>query len=77
MADEEVSFVMVPVASSQINEVGYDAGSQTLRCRFKNGWLYEYDGVAAEAHQAMMQSPSVGSFFANQVKNVYTYRRVE
>ncbi len=49
---------MVPVESSNIAAIGYDAG--TLRVRFKDGAEYEYEGVTEAAHAALMAAPSKG-----------------
>lgn len=67
---------MQPVESSQIEAIGHDPESNTLRVRFKSGGEYEYADVPAEAHQALMAAPSVGSHFHKHVRNAFAATRV-
>lgn len=66
---------MVPVASSNLEAVGYDASSQTLRIRFHSG-TYDYFGVPSHIHQGLMNASSKGSYHATYIKNSYRYSRV-
>lgn len=66
---------MVPVASSNLEAVGYDASSQTLRIRFHSG-TYDYFGVPSHIHQGLMSASSKGSYHATYIKNSYRYSRV-
>jgi len=68
---------MTVVKSSQIEAIGYDAGSKTLAVRFKGGSVYHYDDVPAEVHAALAKAESVGSHFhANVKKAGFQYRKV-
>jgi hypothetical protein len=61
---------MTPVSSSQIAAVGHDAETKTLRIQFvKGNATYDYANVTTELHKSMMDAPSVGSFFSNNIKN--------
>lgn len=66
--------VMSPVASSNVNSVGYDAGSKVLRVKFNSGGLYEYMGVPPEAYSELMGAESVGRFLNQQIKPMYEVR---
>lgn len=61
----------LPVASSMINSVGYDAETQTLDVEFKDGRVYSYGGVPQSEYDNMMSAQSVGKYFAQNIKNVY------
>ena len=37
--------VMIPVVSSNVESIGYDGSTQTLRVRFLNGSTYDYKNV--------------------------------
>lgn len=51
-----------PVAnSSNVQSYGYDAESQTLEVKFKNGANYRYPRVSQAEFDALKQAPSVGA----------------
>ena len=64
------------VESSNISEVGYDEGSQTLEVLFRNGRMYQYFDVPPEVYQELVQSKSCGRYLSQQVKGRYRYARV-
>lgn len=60
---------LVPVESSQIKAVGYDAETQTLAVQFTRGdAIYHYPLVPKGAYMAMMACDSVGKFFGAYIK---------
>jgi hypothetical protein len=59
------------VTSSNIRSVGYDADKRLLEIEFNSGAVYQYDEVPLEVHQGLMAAPSVGSFFASEIKPHY------
>ena len=68
---------MVPVSSSNLSAVGYDAETQTLRVAFIGGGLYEYSGVPAAVHAGLMSASSHGSYFDVHIKKgPYRYRKI-
>ena len=64
------------VASSNINEIGYDMRTQTLEVKFLSGWVYQYYGVPEFLHKQIMQASSKGKFLNQYIKNAYPYSRV-
>lgn len=58
---------MTPVKSSNIKAIGYDAKSHTLTVQFNSG-TYDYHGVPADVHSALMKAESVGSHFHEHVR---------
>jgi hypothetical protein len=63
---------LVPVVSSNIAAVGYDAVQNILSIQFKGKEkVYEYHGVSLEIYEAMMIAESIGSFYARNIKNVF------
>jgi hypothetical protein len=68
---------MVPVTSSNVAAVGHDPASGTLRVKFKSGAIYEYSGVSAAKHQAMMASTSKGKHLAEHVYPHHESTRVK
>lgn len=65
-----------PVTSSNIEAIGYDEETQTLRVWFKNGGAYDYDKVPKEEFEALQNASSVGSYFASNIKGKYAYKKV-
>jgi hypothetical protein len=64
------------VNSGSIRSVGYDARAQTLEVEFSNGALVQYERVAAEIHRRFLAAPSPGSYFRDEIEDVYTARRI-
>ncbi len=67
---------MIPVNSSDLAAVGYDAATSTLRISFNSGGLYEYYNVPSHIHQGLMSAPSHGKYFHQHIKDVYAYNRL-
>lgn len=68
---------MIPVASSTIKAVGYDAQTQVLRVAFVSGGLYEYTGVGQDVVDEWNQAESAGKYFASNIKNRFPAQKVE
>lgn len=71
-----MTVTMIPVASSNVAEVGYKTDMQTVYVKFHNGSTYAYHGVPEMEFEALKNSPSVGSYLHRNYKNVYPYERV-
>ena len=67
---------MQAVQSSNIMAIGHDAESQVLRVEFNTGAVYEYAGVSQAVFDALVSAPSVGRYFAENIKGVYGYQKV-
>ena len=69
---------MKPVSSSNIDYVGYDPKTKTMRIRFKDGSLYEYFDVPQHVADELHQPPngSSGQYFHANVKGIYRYVRL-
>ena len=65
----------VPVTSSTIRSVGYDAESQTLEIEVTSGSIYQYFDVPEVEHQSLVTASSVGAYLARNIKNRYRYAR--
>lgn len=68
--------VMTPVQSTNLLAVGYDAQTQELFIRFRNGSLYVYANVPQHVYDGLMSAPSYGKYHAAYIKNAYPYRRL-
>ena len=62
---------MQEVKSSSISHIHHDSQLKQLTVKFANGGTYTYDGVSADEHKALMESPSIGKHFAAHVRPKY------
>jgi hypothetical protein len=62
--------------AAKIRSVGYDPRQQVLEVEFSNGTVYVYSGVSSEVHRRLMNAPSPGSFFEENIAEDYSSRRV-
>jgi hypothetical protein len=51
---------MVPVTSSNVESIGYDAKQSVMRVKFKNGDTYRYEEVSPALHAEILSSSSIG-----------------
>ncbi len=67
---------MVPVVSSVIAEVGYNASLRTLEIVFKSGAIYLYYFVPQDVYDALMSADSKGTYFNKQIKGVFEHHQI-
>lgn len=65
-----------PVQSTEIAVVGYDSKKSLLEVVFRRGGVYRYRGVPVDVHQSLMESSSIGTYFAQNIKDSYDYVKV-
>jgi hypothetical protein len=66
----------VRVSSSNIVSIGYEADTQTLEVEFRDGAVYEYEGVPPGVHSEFMGAASQGAYLHRHIRDRYPYRRV-
>jgi len=64
------------VASGAIRSVGYDQPSRTLEVEFRNGRIYQYEGVAPETHAWLLRIDNKGGFLNRMVVDHFPTRDV-
>ena len=64
------------VNASNIRSAGYDPRNRVLEIEFSSGAIYQYSGVSEEIHRRLMNSPSPGSYFRDQIEESFTARRL-
>jgi hypothetical protein len=65
-----------PVKSSNIKSVGHD-GASLLDVEFSSGTVYRYSDVPAKLYSEMISAPSVGSFFAANVRGKFESKKLD
>jgi len=66
----------VIVRSSNLAAVGYDPKQRLLEVEFRHGGVYQYKHVPPDLHRGLMSAPSIGSYFAAQIKPVFPWVKV-
>jgi non-canonical purine NTP pyrophosphatase (RdgB/HAM1 family) len=66
----------VPVDSSDIVSIGYDAKARVLEIEFGGGRIYQYTDVPPDVHERFMRADSFGAFFNSFVSGHFRYDRV-
>ena len=67
---------MVPVSSSNLESVGYNAETLTLYVRFIGGGIYSYANVPDDVFNDLLNAASKGKFFATYIKNIFTFTKL-
>jgi len=74
---EENTVDRVPVDSSNIALVGYDATRTVLEVTFHGGSVYEYYDVPSHVHRELLSAPSKGKYFHQFIREAsYRYKRI-
>lgn len=66
----------IPVRSSNISSIGYEASTSTLEVEFQSGSIYQYFRVPARVHESLMDARSHGSYFNDYVRDNYSTYQV-
>lgn len=62
----------VPINSSNILSVGYDADQQMLEIEFNTGRVYRYSNVPPHVYAGLMKAGSHGKYFLTYIQGVYS-----
>lgn len=61
----------VPVESSNVASIGYDAERLVLEVAFKSGGTYQYLGVLPEHYKALLNAESIGKHIHQHIRGRY------
>ena len=59
-----------PVQSSNITAIGYNAEKHILEVEFKTGSIYHYENITCELASNLLNAPSVGKFFNQEIRSL-------
>lgn len=62
--------------ASNLRSAGYDARSRVLEIEFSSGGINQYSGVSEEIYRRLMNAPSPGSYFRDEIEESFTAKRV-
>lgn len=66
----------IPVISSNLRSVGYDADMRLLEIEFMSGAIYRYRAVPQCVYSQLMGAVSVGKAFQTHVAGQYAFETV-
>ena len=66
----------IAVESNYLRSVGYDSSSQVLEIEFRKGGVYQYIDVPPTVYTNLMNAPSHGRYFNENIKEAYAYRKL-
>ena len=64
------------VESSTLATIAYDRNRELLLLEFSSRALYQYFGVPAAVHEALLCAPSKGSYFNHAIRGKFPYQRI-
>lgn len=70
------SVTMIPVVSSNVISVGYDAGSSMLYVVFKGNRRYAYEGVPKVKFDALVCADSIGGYLNDNIKREHPVKKL-
>ena len=59
----------IPVDSSNLKSIGYDADEQVLEVEFKNSVIWQYRIVPLNIWLELESAPSKGKYFMTQIRD--------
>lgn len=67
----------IPVSSTSVASVGYDATTMTLQVEFKkSGYVYDYFEVPETVYRELLAAESVGTYVNQNIRSAFRYARV-
>ena len=66
----------IAVESSTVATIAYDRGRELLQLEFSSRALYQYFGVPATVHEALLCASSKGSYFNRAIRGKFRYMRI-
>ncbi|MGH8647711.1 MAG: KTSC domain-containing protein [Burkholderiales bacterium] len=61
------------VESTTLATVAYDAARELLQLEFRSRAVYQYFGVPAAVHEALLRAASKGSYFNRFIRGSFPY----
>lgn len=62
---------MIPVRSTAISAVGYDAASRRMSIRFRNGGTYTFCNVPENIFNGLLDARSIGRYYDDNIRDRY------
>ena len=62
--------------ASNLRSAGYDARNRILEIEFSSGSITQYSGVSEEVYRRLMNAPTPGSCFRDEIEENFSAKRV-
>lgn len=72
----EENILWANVSSSHLTKVGYIIKTSTLYIEFHTGEIYKYNDVPSYKVLALLNAPSPGTYFWEDIRNYYSFEKV-
>jgi hypothetical protein len=66
---------MPELKSSNLSAAEYDPEAKLMVVTFRGGSVYTYADVPETVYEGLLSSPSPGGYFANQIKDKFSFTR--
>jgi|307.fasta_scaffold601252_1 lysyl-tRNA synthetase class 2 len=66
----------IPVNSTLLASVAYDAARSLLELEFRDGAIYQYTAVPESLHRDLMAAESHGAYFNQHIRNRFNDKRI-
>ena len=67
---------VIAVESSTLATIAYDRTRELLQLEFSSRAIYQYFGVPATVHEALLRAPSKGGYFNQAIRGKFRYSRI-
>jgi KTSC domain len=67
---------VIAVESSTLATIAYDDTRELLQLEFNSHAFYQYCGVPATVHEALLRAPSKGAYFNQAIRGKFPYRQI-
>ena len=64
------------VESSTLASIAYDRNRELLQLEFNSHARYQFFGVPATVHEALLHAPSKGGYFNRAIRGRFPYSRI-
>ena len=69
----QIQSAAVPVNSTLLASMSYEAGAALLQLEFRDGSLYRYFGVPADIYEGLLAANSKGVYFNRRIRGSFQY----
>lgn len=66
----------IPVTSTEISQVGYQEGSETLEIKFERGGVYQFFNVPSDVFDGLMSAASKEGYYHSKIGERFPCSRV-
>ncbi|MDJ0714380.1 MAG: lysine--tRNA ligase [Prochloraceae cyanobacterium] len=70
-----IAFPLLKSQSAAIKSFDYDSGNKILRVEFNNGSIYKYHEVPESVYKGLKETPSVGQYFNDRIRDKFGFDR--